>query len=603
MTKKELILVFILTALLATSLVGEYYALKQDSVETFVPSARELKKLWGFNWASALDVENVSQRATKYQGDNVSIVELTYNLFPWTSECKIHAWLYWRSDLSDKSPGVLLVHGIGGSHEMFEKEIPLALLLAVHGYVVLSIDAAGHGKSCIQGSKDWVEASRKIDNITQNLFYQVYVSAVRGIEVLKRIPLVDANRIGVAGVSMGGMTSIVVGSIHPDVKASIPIVASGCIPCMFRSGGLANLIGDPNRGMDSGLLHSISLIDPLTYAGTSYSGKKFLFLFSTHDEYFTMEGLVSTVTTLRGRGDNVAVFIAPNNDHYQVYPGWTESIIAFLDKYLADQEEWNVPEIEVSYSPLVAGYPLAVSVAARPAVPGTMFLVSSPPYVVVPLPLETIGIGLEGGLTHTSLPAFVGYNEGLVVAALSAIALAYLTTLARRQRVYKVVAALALIASILVFIAPYASWKDRFTVTYPELYERYGVLLSSKLGVNMLAWNTLLLVLGPAALFAAIIYGRRLGLVVSWIYAVLQVAPLLMLRSLFAALGERVGYALPVSFTPLEALPLGVAVGVTALYILEFLKNRRARIAQKLVEEEEVEAKTTSSEEGVEELE
>lgn len=110
--------------------------------------------------------------------------------------------------------------------------------MAKQGHVVLAIDAPGHGKSCIIGSKDWREAARRLKPVKLNLFYQVYVAVVRSIEVLKHIKIVDPERIGIVGVSMGGMAAIVAGSLHPAVKAVIPIVASGCIPCMIASGGL-----------------------------------------------------------------------------------------------------------------------------------------------------------------------------------------------------------------------------------------------------------------------------------------------------------------------------------------------------------------------------
>ena len=599
MSKKLLIIVFILASLLTLSVLGEFYLFRRIPIEVTLPSEKELHSLWGFNWTENLSLVNITSKTVKYQGTDIRVLKLSYTLFPWTSSCRIYGWLYYRADLTEKSPGILLVHGIGGTHLMFEKEVPIAYLLASRGYIVLSIDAAGHGESCIVGSKDWIEASRKIDNIRQNLFYQVYVSAIRGIEVLKKIPLVDTSRLGVSGVSMGGMTAIVVGSLHPDVKVSIPIVASGCISCMFRSGGFANLIGDPHVTMNRQVLQKIALIDPLTYAGLSARNKKFFFLYSTHDEYFPLEGLVATVDTLRSRGDYVAVFIAPNNDHYNMYPGWEDSIVAFLSKYLAKRGQWDLTDVRVDYSPLVAGAPLAVSIATRPLIPGIPFFVSSPPYAAVLFPVEVIGIAVENGITHTSLPVYIGSNEGVLVAAFSALLLVYAVAAIRRHMLYKILAVAAFLSALALYLLPFAAWSGRFSVTYLELYDRFGVLLSGKLHFDLLVFNLLLIAFGPALVFSAILYGRKTGLALSWVYAVLQAVPLVLLRTLFSLMEKRVGYPLPITVYPLEVIPIGIAVAVTGVFVAELVRERRARIAKRVAEEEAGE----EEEEGLEEEE
>ena len=499
MSVKKLVIAFIFSSILAVSVIGEYYSMHQPSVSKLVqpPPPIAINRLWGFDWSSNLNINITSTREVKSERSRIVVSEIAYALFPDTPNCRIHGWLYYRRDLSGKAPGILLVHGIGGSHEMYEKEVPLAYTLAKRGYVVLSIDAAGHGKSCIVGSRDWREAAGKIENITENLFYQVYVSAIRGVEVLKNFSLVDSTRIGVIGVSMGGMTAIVVGSMHPDVKISIPIVASGCLACMFLEGSLANLIGNPNLKLSQYVKAKLSLIDPLVYAGGfSQTGKKYLFLFSTHDEYFAIEGLAATVTALEGRGASVVVFLAPNNDHYQVYPGWTDTIINFLDRFLLRNiTRWGLSNLRLEYALFLAGYPNTLKTALRLAIPGTQYF-WAPSYTLVLLPIDIIGFTIENGVAHTSLLSSIGYNEGAILAAISATILLYVLVSSRREIVYRVAAVAVYALSIMVYILPYASWPGRFTVTYPELYEKYAVLLSNTLHINILLWHTLLIVWG-----------------------------------------------------------------------------------------------------------
>ena len=98
-------------------------------------------------------------------------------------------------------------------------------------------------------------------------------------------------------------------------------------------------------------------------------------------------------------------------------------------------------------------------------------------------------------------------------------------------------------------------------------------------------------------MLVAVLYGRKTGVLVSWLYVVAQLPLLYFLRALFATLSKRVGYALPVSFTPLETIPLGIAGLVTAIFLLEVIKARRARVARKVAEEiEEIESGEVVSE-------
>ncbi|MEB3860353.1 MAG: acetylxylan esterase, partial [Desulfurococcales archaeon] len=170
---------------------------------------------WGLDWSEDLDVRVESRTPVTYSSPTgfittLYVTELSYRLYP-GRDCRIYAWLYTTNNSGEY--GILLVHGLGGDHKSFEEplEEPLegvitAYELASMGYMVLSIDAAGHGKSCIPGSSDWIEAARKT-SAEDFLFRHVYSSALRGVEVLKQMGA-SPGKIAVAGVSMGGMTSI-----------------------------------------------------------------------------------------------------------------------------------------------------------------------------------------------------------------------------------------------------------------------------------------------------------------------------------------------------------------------------------------------------------
>ena len=57
---------------------------------------------------------------------------------------KISGILYRPKEIVGKAPGIVLAHGIANSKEPLSG---LALELSKHGYVTLSIDLLGHGRS------------------------------------------------------------------------------------------------------------------------------------------------------------------------------------------------------------------------------------------------------------------------------------------------------------------------------------------------------------------------------------------------------------------------------------------------------------------------
>lgn len=121
----KLILLFILIMIVTANILALASPPGSFRLKTPVPSSSLYRQLWGFNWSAGLSLSWLSESIAVYWG-NVEIVirEVAYPLLPNTPECLVHAWLYYRIDNPGHSPGVILVHGLGIDHTMFERLYP-----------------------------------------------------------------------------------------------------------------------------------------------------------------------------------------------------------------------------------------------------------------------------------------------------------------------------------------------------------------------------------------------------------------------------------------------------------------------------------------------
>ena len=424
----------------------------------------------------------------------------------------------------------------------------------------MAIDAAGHGLSCIPGGKSWMDKAFNIEP-GEFFLYHVYLSGIRAVEAAEELGA-EPGKIIVSGVSMGGMTSLVVGSIHPDVPLAVPIVASGCIPCMIGSGGLANLVGPTDMALDEEAITKLSAADPLAYikyAGAKglLEGKAFYILFSGHDEFFPTEGLIVTVEALREGGARVYLAFDGNNNHYKPAPGWIDSILSLMESY-AGKEEAGLPSSgEAEY----AGPGLLVQGARewRPPVEGLAYANGA---LLVPLLFggEVVGEYSSNPLL-TTLPYMPSWILNAVLALLALI-MAYIVA-ARRLGLSRPEALIALVvAAAIVYALPYWTWPGRFALSLLELMERYGVTPSEALGIPTLPLLTSAILAAPILLIAYILSGRRiLSILTAILYLLAALLPFIVTRLVLATIASKAPQPLPASTIPIEiAVPVILAV-------------------------------------------
>jgi dienelactone hydrolase len=143
---------------------------------------------------------------------------------------RVFAW-YGAPGGAGKHPGVVLVHGGGGSayREWVQKWV-------AHGFAAISI--AVEGQTDRREGKDWARhawsgpARQGIYGDTSQpledqWMYHAVGATVLANSLLRSMPEVDPRRVGVAGISWGGVITATVMGIDPRFAFAIPIYGCG----------------------------------------------------------------------------------------------------------------------------------------------------------------------------------------------------------------------------------------------------------------------------------------------------------------------------------------------------------------------------------------
>jgi len=140
---------------------------------------------------------------------------------------RIFAW-YAQPSGTGPFPGVVLVHGGGG--KAFRD---WALHWANRGYAALAMDLAGHGPDgrLPDGGPDQSDETKFrpfADSEAREMWsYHAVAAVIRGHSLLAAQPNVDANRIGITGISWGGYLTCLVASLDDRLKVAVPVYGCG----------------------------------------------------------------------------------------------------------------------------------------------------------------------------------------------------------------------------------------------------------------------------------------------------------------------------------------------------------------------------------------
>ncbi len=233
------------------------------------------------------------------------------------------------SDAAGPYPAMLLVHGGGG--KAFAE---WAKLWADRGYVALAMDLAGNGRDgqrLADGGPPQDNEAKFFSLETKPLQdtwpYQAVAAVLRGHALLASRGEVDANRIGITGISWGGYLTCIVAGIDHHLKVAVPVYGCG-------------FLGDNSSWREAGIFDKMSPaarrtwlaeFDPSQYLAGVRS--PILFVSGTNDRPYPLDSyrksyeLVTAPRTL-------CVTVNMPHGHPQ---GWAPPEIgAFVDSVIKD---------------------------------------------------------------------------------------------------------------------------------------------------------------------------------------------------------------------------------------------------------------------------
>jgi cephalosporin-C deacetylase-like acetyl esterase len=141
---------------------------------------------------------------------------------------RIFAYYAEPEEVEGKLPAMVLVHGGGGT--AFSE---WAQRWAKRGYIAIAMDLAGHGegrKPLPDGGPNQDDAGRfKQGDLKDMWSYHAVAAVIRGHSLLRSLPNVDPDRIGVTGISWGGYLTCIVAGVDDRFKIAVPVYGCGFI--------------------------------------------------------------------------------------------------------------------------------------------------------------------------------------------------------------------------------------------------------------------------------------------------------------------------------------------------------------------------------------
>jgi len=124
-----------------------------------------------------------------------------------------------------RRPTVIALHGTGGSKQNM---LLLCRRLATNGFVAVAIDGRYHGERTKRGSgaEEYNDAiARTWRNGREHPFYYDTVwDVTRLVDYLKTLKDVDARRIGLIGISKGGIETYLAAAVDKRIAVAVPVI-------------------------------------------------------------------------------------------------------------------------------------------------------------------------------------------------------------------------------------------------------------------------------------------------------------------------------------------------------------------------------------------
>ncbi|MBC7366952.1 MAG: acetylxylan esterase, partial [Undibacterium sp.] len=127
---------------------------------------------------------------------------------------------------SPRRPVIIVLHGTGGTKE---SELPFLTELAHAGFIAVAIDGRYHGarSKSGKGSADYIDAILRTFRTGREkpFFYDTVWDVMRLVDYLETRDDVDPKRIGLFGISKGGIETYLTAAVDSRIAAAVPCIA------------------------------------------------------------------------------------------------------------------------------------------------------------------------------------------------------------------------------------------------------------------------------------------------------------------------------------------------------------------------------------------
>jgi dienelactone hydrolase len=234
---------------------------------------------------------------------------------------RVFAYYAEPEKIEGKLPAMVLVHGGGGT--AFAE---WAKLWAKRGYIAIAMDLAGHGegrKRLPDGGPDQDDASRFAKHEIKDMWsYHAVAAVIRANSLLRALPQVDADRVGVTGISWGGYLTCIVAGVDDRFKVAVPVYGCGFIH--------ENSVWIPtfSKMPDDWRKTWVANFEPSKYLGNAKM--PMLFVNGTNDFAYPLDSYQKSYRLVNDR--NLCVTVNMPHGHPQ---GWApKEIGVFVDQHL-----------------------------------------------------------------------------------------------------------------------------------------------------------------------------------------------------------------------------------------------------------------------------
>ena len=285
--------------------------------KAFAFQSESIQQLW------EIPTNEVKAQTIKsyYQG-GIKVEEVYYFSRPYLrSPVKIFGYFCYPPSFK-KLPAILLSHGGGGTASLVR-----AVSWAKRGYAVLAIDLPGKGEN--RGTSRSTGPDMVVPNLLRtqpDLSYNYLIHAVaaarNGITYLSQRKEVDPERIGMIGLSWGGVITLLTNGQDKRLKAAVNVFGAGYIPegCTWQD----RFVLMP--ALDKDLWNNY--LDPKNFLATQHA--PILFVTGTNDHCYYLPTFQKSYEEIPSQKE---FYLIPNLRHRFLNSAQTPAL-AWLDQKL-----------------------------------------------------------------------------------------------------------------------------------------------------------------------------------------------------------------------------------------------------------------------------